>query len=160
MRTCYLNDFLRLLSCVNECHLPCPSELYSALAMHWSAISACGLRSCKQLGLIIRHIATKQVRPVDVKPVQEVLNGVWDALWYVPLLIQLHHRHRHLRHCVQVASSSREEFLRIHILHLFFFVSQPGCYLIMLMASENCSRSCSFPCLPSYFTISLEGRSW
>ena len=116
--------------CVNEYHIPCPSELYSVLAMHWSAISACGLRSCKQLGLIIRHISAKQVRPVDVKPVQEVLNGVWDALWYVPLLVQLHHRHRHLRHCVQVASSGREEFLGLTF-HTFssLFSSQGATWL-------------------------------
>ena len=44
-------------------------------------------------------------RPVDVEPIQEVLDCVWNSLRYVSLLVQLHHCHCHLGHCVQVASS-------------------------------------------------------
>ena len=44
-------------------------------------------------------------RPVDVEPIQEVLDCVWNSLRYVSLLVQLNHCHCHLGHCVQVASS-------------------------------------------------------
>ena len=89
--------------------VPCPCKALKWDISMWIEILRnrmdCGKILTATLLICFLNTVWTLARPVDVKPVKEVLDSVRDPLRYVSFLVQLHHCHRHLRNCVQMTPS-------------------------------------------------------